>query len=103
MLYPVSPDAPYKARALQPNQLASWLVTTRDAKLRMLWEKPWPSDCFAYRRAHRELVIMLATEIYHRERGMLPPSDEALVGTYLKSLPDDGSTEVADEQTPTVR
>ena len=54
------------------------------------------------RRAHRELVIMLATEIYRRERGALPPSDEALVGTYLKSLPDDGSPDVADGTAPTV-
>ena len=45
---------------------------------------------------------MLATELYHRERGTLPPSDEALVGTYLKSLPDDGSADLADETTPTV-
>ena len=52
--------------------------------------------------AHRELVIMLATEIYRRERGSLPSSDEALVGTYLKSLPDDGSPELADGTAPTV-
>ena len=32
----------------------------------------------------------------------LPPSDEALVGTYLESLPDDGSADLADEMTPTV-
>ena len=32
----------------------------------------------------------------------LPPSEEALVGTYLKSLPDDGSADLADETTPTV-
>ena len=56
----------------------------------------------ADRKAHRELVIMLATEIYRRERGSFPPSDEALVGTYLKSLPDDGSADVADGTTPTV-
>ena len=46
---------------------------------------------------------MLATEIYHRERGALPCSEEALVGTYLKSLPDDGSADLADEMTPTVK
>ena len=56
----------------------------------------------ADRKAHRDLVIMLATEIYRRERGSLPPSDEALVGTYLKSLPDDGSPDVDDGTTPTV-
>jgi hypothetical protein len=45
---------------------------------------------------------MLATEIYRRERGSLPTSEEALVGTYLKNLPDDGLTDLADETTPIV-
>ncbi len=44
---------------------------------------------------------MLATEIYRRERGSLPSSDEALVGTYLKSLPDDRSPDVDDGTAPT--
>jgi len=52
---------------------------------------------------HRELVIMLATEIYHRERGSPPPSEEALVGTYLKSLPDDPSADLDDGTVPTVQ
>ena len=56
-----------------------------------------------YQRAYREVVIMLATEVYHRERGALPPSEEALVGTYLESLPDDGSADLADETTLTVQ
>jgi glyoxylase-like metal-dependent hydrolase (beta-lactamase superfamily II) len=38
---------------------------------------------------------------YHRERGSLPPSDEALDGTYLKSLPDDGSADLDDGTAPT--
>jgi hypothetical protein len=45
---------------------------------------------------------MLATEIYRRERGAFPPSEEALVGTYLTRLPDDGSADLADEMTPIV-
>jgi hypothetical protein len=45
---------------------------------------------------------MLATELYRRERGSLPSSDEALVGTYLKSLPDDRSPDVDDGTAPTV-
>ena len=56
----------------------------------------------ADRKAYRELVIMLATELYRRERGSLPSSDEALVGTYLKSLPDDRPPEVDDGTAPTV-
>ena len=55
------------------------------------------------RKAHRELVIMLATELYRRERGSLPSSDEALVGTYLKSLPDDRSPDVNDGTAPIVQ
>ena len=62
---------------------------------------PWPPHLL-YRKAHRALVIMLATEIYRRERGALPASEEALVGTYLKSLPDDVSSDLADERTLTV-
>jgi hypothetical protein len=105
-LYPVSPEAPAGARALAPPEVASWLVATHDARLRVLWSNrfgwPWPPDRLGHRRAHRDLVIMLATEIYHRERGALPPSEEALVGTYLKALPDDGSADLADETTPIV-
>jgi hypothetical protein len=50
---------------------------------------PTQSESYLAHLETRELVIMLATEIYRRERGSLPSSDEALVGTYLKSLPDD--------------
>jgi len=102
----VSPDAPTGARSLPPGDIAVWLVTTEDAKLRILvadrfgW--PWPPDRLQDRRAHRELLIMLATELYRRERGSLPSSDEALVGTYLKSLPDDRSPDVDDGTAPTV-
>jgi hypothetical protein len=109
-LYPVSPGASAGARALPPQEVAGWLVTTLDARLRLIrgydeWLPPVRARdrrTIADRRAHRELVIMLATEIYRRERGALPPSEEALVRTYLKSLPDNGSAEVADEMTPTV-
>jgi hypothetical protein len=45
---------------------------------------------------------MLATELYHRERGSEPSSDEALVGAYLKSLPDDSAPEVYDGTAPIV-
>jgi hypothetical protein len=103
MLYPVSPDAPAGARALPPREIASWLVSTDDARLQLLGMRPWSPGRHAYRRAHREIVITLATEIYHRERGALPASNEALVGTYLKSLPDDGSADPANETTPTVK
>jgi hypothetical protein len=100
LLYPISPSAPAGARALPPQEVASWLEATYDLKLRILVanssQRPWSPDRLHDRRAHSNLVLMLATEIYRRERGSLPPSDEALVGTYLKSLPDDGSADLDD-------
>jgi hypothetical protein len=45
---------------------------------------------------------MLATEIFRRERGAPPPAEDALVGTYLQSLPDDASPELDGGTTPTV-
>ena len=109
-LYPVGPEAPAGARALPPQGVAGWLVATLDARLRLYrgydeWLPPVrPTDMrtVADRRAYRDLVIMLATEIYRRERGAPPETEDALVGTYLKSLPDDGSAELDDATTPTV-
>ena len=109
-LYPVSPEAPAGARALPPRELARWMVATLDVRRLMgpYDEWPWPPDrvkdprAVADRKAHRKLVIMLATELYRRERGSLPSSDEALVGTYLKSLPDDRSPDVYDGTAPIV-
>jgi hypothetical protein len=102
-LYPVGPDAPAGARALSPQEVAGWLVTTNDA--RVAFQYPWylwPAVRQREQRGYRELLVLLASELYHRERGTLPPSEDALVGTYLESLPDDGSAELGDETTPTV-
>jgi hypothetical protein len=100
-LYPVGPGAPVGARELSPHDLASWLVTASDLKL-IVWNRLKPSVRLGERAGYRELVIALAGELYHRERGVLPPSEDALVGTYLESLPDDGSAELDDGTTPTV-
>jgi hypothetical protein len=100
-LYPVSPLAPAQARSLPPAELARWLVTTTDARF-LLIGSSWPADRLRDRAIHRELVVLLAGELYQREHGVLPPSDEALVGTYLKRLPSDGSDEVDDGSAPTI-
>src|SRR5262249_10080031 len=100
-LYPVSPRAPAIARARSPHEVASWLVTITDARP-FLGGFLWPSIRNQERRGYRDLVVMLATELYHRERGVPPPSEEALVGTYLQTLPDDGSAELDDGTAPTV-
>ena len=100
-LYPVNPQAPAGARVIPPHELASWLVTIIDAKP-FLGGWLWPSVRDQERRGYRDLVVSLATELYRRERGGLPPSEEALVGTYLQALPDDGSAELDDGSAITV-
>jgi hypothetical protein len=103
LLYQVSPDAAAETRALSPQEVARWLVTSNDAKLALRNVfMAWPAVRRAEERRYREQLVLLAGEIYRRERGALPHSDEALVGTYLKSLPADGSANLADETTPTV-
>ncbi len=97
-----SPSAGGRSR-LSPQEVASWLVTTNDA--RVAFQYPWflwPAVRQREQRGYRERLVLLASELYHRERGTLPPSEDALVGTYLESLPDDGSAELGDETTPTV-
>jgi hypothetical protein len=89
------------ARVLTPHEVASWLVTITDARP-FLGGFLWPSIRNQERRGYRDLVVMLATELYRRERGELPPSEEALVGTYLQALPDDGSAELDVGTVPTV-
>jgi hypothetical protein len=61
-----------------------------------------PALCQAERREHRDLVILLAEELYRRDHGRSPTSENDLVATYLPSLPDDGSAELDDGMTPTV-
>jgi hypothetical protein len=105
LLYPVGPEAPTGARALSPQEVASWLVTTNDARLALSdrngWSL-WPSVRQRERAAYRELLVLLAGELFRREREAPPPTEDTLVGTYLQSLRDDGSAELADGTTPIV-
>jgi hypothetical protein len=100
-LYPVGPEMPGGARTLPPHEMATWLVTAYDLKL-LAWQLISTSVPSTERAGYRALVVGLATELYRRERGGPPPSEEALVGTYLPSLPNDGSPDPADESTPIV-
>jgi hypothetical protein len=111
-LYPVSPSAPAAAHSLPPEKLAGWFVSTLDARLQLLRDHgadwPWPPDralnnwTVSFRRAHHGLAIMLATELYRRERGSPPDSDDALVGPYLDHLPDGGSPDFNDGTAPII-
>jgi hypothetical protein len=87
--YAFGPEAPAKARALSPEALDRWLMTTSDAReLLRAWDLR--AVHLRERANHRALVVLLASQLYRRDHGTDPPSDEALVGPYLKELPDDG-------------
>jgi hypothetical protein len=91
--YTFGPEAPARARALTPEALDRWLLTANDAlELLRAWD---PRALHLRERAsHRGLVVLLAGELYRRDHGTFPPTDEALVGPYLKELPDDGQGDV---------
>jgi hypothetical protein len=99
--YSPGPTAPAAARRLDPETLAEWLMTASDAK-RLLGQWAWPSVSTQERREYRAVILALAEELYHREHGRLPASEEALVGDYLKSLPDDGTADLDDGRAVTV-
>jgi hypothetical protein len=95
------PEAPENARALAPAALVRWLNTAIDLPEVVNWWQMirrfgmrgyWLNTLGTNERAgHRALVILLASQLYRRDHGTDPPSDAALVGPYLKELPDDGS------------
>jgi hypothetical protein len=92
--YELGPDAPAGARAVSPAELSRWLASTIDADAllrswRFLAGLRWVQ--LQDRARYRAVVVLVASELYRRDRGTDPPSDEALVGPYLKALPDDGS------------
>ena len=99
--YAFGPEAPAAARALRPTALDRWLEKTPEAR-EMLerWQMTrafrvggdWIERFRLEERANRRaLLVLLASELYRRDRGTDPPSEEALVGPYLESLPDDGT------------
>jgi hypothetical protein len=88
--YAFGPDAPAGARAIAPEALERWLGTTYEAQTVLsVWG--FRGLRIRERSNHRLLVVLLANELYRRDHGSDPPSDEALVGPYLKALPADGA------------
>ncbi len=99
--YAAGPAAPAAARRIAPEALAQWLMTAPDAK-RLLCQWPWPSLGRQERGEYRALEILLAEELYRREHGRSPSSEDELVGTYIKSLLDEGAAGLDDGTSLTV-
>jgi hypothetical protein len=87
--YTFGPDAPANARILPPLSLEHWLDTTTDAS-ELLRTMGFHGLRLQERSSHRALVVRLASALYRRDHRVDPPSEQALVGPYLKELPDDG-------------
>ncbi len=98
-IYSFGPEAPAKARILSPAALGQWLDTTHDAQvlLRMLDLTRLRIDESAN---HRDLLILLGAQLYRRDHGTDPPTPEALVGPYLKSLPAEFPDDDRDDAIP---
>jgi hypothetical protein len=98
--YALGTEATAAARALSPEALDRWLESSPEAKQFLEWwvknrafliknrgiqdlrAREWGND--------RALLVLLASELYRRDHGTDPPSDQSLVGPYLERLPDDG-------------
>ena len=86
-VYPLGPASPAAARALSPDALDRWFDTAYDAQQVLHFLDS--SGVSTIERAHDgEFLLLLAEELYRRDHGTDPPSPEALVGPYLKSLPE---------------
>lgn len=89
-LYQATPDAPAAAHALPPEELLRWYETTLWAKPLMPAIRSVDQALRRERSRHAAMVLRLADQLYRREHdGHAPPSPAALVGPYLKALPDD--------------
>ncbi len=87
-IYEADPADPPASRALPPERLSKWLDSSLLAsrEYHFLAKYGWSLDVERSRQAR--LVVHLASELYRREHGEPPPSPQALVGPYLKALPE---------------
>ncbi len=88
LLYDPPADAPEAARRLSPEALERQVASTR--LLRPLLPNVGAIETAIDRETgvRAGLIIHLAERLYIRERGETPGSPDALVGPYLKALPE---------------
>jgi hypothetical protein len=74
------------ASAISADALDGWFDTAYDAQ-QVLQYLDGTRVRIVERGNHVDLLILLASELYRRDHGKDPPTPDALVGPYLKSLP----------------
>jgi hypothetical protein len=98
-IYADDPTAPPTARTVAPEVLARVIERDEIAKTLLFhfldrskdpMLAPWElnGELARERRRRSALIVRLAAEWYRRERGQLPPTAGALLGIYLKELPE---------------
>ncbi len=97
--YAFGSQAPAKARVLTPDDLSRWLASTHDA-LAMLGPLRLNTVRITEWANHRDLLILIGTQLYRRDHGTDPPTPEALVGPYLKRLPSELPDDERDQAIP---
>ncbi len=99
LIYATDPTAPAAANAVSPEFLAKAL--DRNALSRSIFHfdepgyRPYQAEVWEgkgplarERRRRSTLIVRLAAELYRREHGAAPPTAGALLGNYLKDLPE---------------
>ena len=84
--YSLGPQAPAQARAQSAEAMDIWFDTAYDAQ-QVLRYLDGSGIQTVERANHADFLVLLGNELYHRDHGVDPPTAEALVGPYLKSLP----------------
>jgi hypothetical protein len=97
--YPLGPESSARARVLPPRALAAWLNSTFDANF-LLGTWGWKAVRRQERSNHRALLILLGQELFRRDFGSDPPTPEAFIGRYLKSLPSESLDDDRNETIP---
>jgi hypothetical protein len=93
-LYPFGPEAPAGARSLPPEALGRWLDSTQNPR-NLIDSVDWRGLQAKERANRRALLILVGSHLFRHDHGTEPPTPEALVGPYLKSLPMEDSDEVS--------
>jgi hypothetical protein len=98
-IYEHGPSDPPASRALPPEELSRWLDSSLLASRYFRGLSTFAPLVDLERSRQAALVVHLASELFRREHGGTPPpSPAALVGPYLKALPEafDATTGPAD-------
>jgi hypothetical protein len=87
-IYEAEPADSPSSKGLSPEKLSEWLDSSLLASRFFGSLSRYSPNIDRERPRQARLVVHLASELYRREHGQPPESPQALVGPYLKALPE---------------